>query len=65
MLFYRAILVMGPIASEGGMLLIPFQTALLAHFALGERLSATQWLAGGILIAGCALLLRARFAARE
>ena len=65
MLFYRAILVMGPIASEGGMLLIPFQTALLAHFALGERLSATQWLAGGIMIAGCALLLRARFAARE
>lgn len=64
-LFYRAILVMGPIASEGGMLLIPFQTALLAHVFLGERLSPAQWAAGTALILGCALLLRARFAARE
>lgn len=63
-LFYRAILVMGPIASEGGMLLIPFQTAILAYFILGERLSATQWAAGAVLILGCALLLRARFSAR-
>ena len=61
---YRAIRTMGPIASEGGMLLIPFQTALLAHFLLGERLSATQWAAGAILMLGCALLLRARFTVR-
>ena len=65
MLFYHAIITMGPIASEGGMLLIPFQTAIMAHIWLGERLSATQWVAGGILILGCALLLRARFTTRE
>ena len=64
MLFYRGLLVIGPVASEGGMLLIPFQTALFAHFLLGERLSATQWAAGVILMLGCALLLRARFTAR-
>ena len=64
-LYYRAIRVMGPIASEGAMLLIPFQTAILAHFLLGERLSGTQWAAGGALILGCTLLLRARFTVRE
>ena len=64
-LFYRSILVMGPIASEGGMLLIPFQPALLAHLFLGERLSPAQWAAGAILILGCALLIRARFALRS
>ncbi len=63
--YYRAILVMGPIASEGGMLLIPFQTAILAHILLGERLAPAQWAAGGFLVLGCALLLRARFALRE
>jgi drug/metabolite transporter (DMT)-like permease len=63
-LFYRAILTMGPIASEGSMLLIPFQTALLAHFFLDERLSLTQWGAGALLIAGCMLIIRARFTAR-
>lgn len=62
--YYRAILVMGPIASEGGMLLIPFQTAVMAHFLLDERLAPAQWAAGGFLILGCGLLLRARFAAR-
>ena len=65
MLFYRAILTLGPIASEGSMLLIPFQTAILAHFFLGERLSATQWAAGGVMILGCALILRAKFAVRD
>ena len=64
-LFYRAILVMGPIASEGGMLLIPFQTAILAHLFLGETLSSIQWAAGVLLILGCALLIRARFSVRE
>ena len=60
--YYRAILTMGPIASEGGMLLIPFQTALMASLFLGERLAAAQWGAGSLLILGCALLIRARFA---
>ncbi len=63
-LFYRAILVMGPIASEGGMLLIPFQTAILAHIFLGERLFPIQWAAGLLLILGCALLIRAKFSVR-
>jgi drug/metabolite transporter (DMT)-like permease len=62
--YYRAIRVMGPIATEGGLLLIPFQTAILAHVLLGERLSGMQWAAGGALILGCALLLRARFNVR-
>ena len=51
--------------SEGGMLLIPFQTAVLAHFLLGERLATIQWAAGGVLILGCALLIRARFNVRR
>jgi len=59
--YYRAIQTIGPIASEGGMLLIPFQTAILAHLFLGDRLSPAQWMAGGVLILGCTLLLRARF----
>lgn len=63
--YYRAIRTMGPIASEGGMLLIPFQTAVLAHFLLGERLATIQWAAGGVLILGCALLIRARFNVRR
>ena len=62
--YYRAIRVMGPIAAEGCLLLIPFQTALLAHALLGERLAGPQWAAGAVLILGCALLLRARFAMR-
>ncbi len=63
--YYRAIRILGPIASEGSMLLIPFQTAILAHFWMGDRLSAPQWAAGGILILGCTLLLRARFSVRQ
>ena len=62
--YYRAIRVMGPIASEGCMLLIPFQTAILAHFLMGDRLSPVQWAAGAVLILGCTLLLRARFQVR-
>lgn len=63
--YYRAIRTIGPIASEGGMLLIPFQTAILAYFLLGDHLSAAQWAAGGILILGCTLLLLARFFVRN
>ena len=63
--YYRAIRILGPIASEGSMLLIPFQTAILAHVLMGDRLSATQWAAGGVLILGCTLLLRARFQVRD
>ncbi len=63
--YYRAIRTMGPIASEGGMLLIPFQTAVFAHFLLDERLAPSQWMAGAVLILGCALLIRARFNIRR
>jgi drug/metabolite transporter (DMT)-like permease len=62
--YYRAIRTMGPIATESGMLLIPFQTAVLARLFLGERLLGAQWAAGTALILGCALLLRARFRIR-
>ena len=47
--YYRAIRTIGPIASEGGMLLIPFQTAILAHFLMGDHLSAAQWASGGMV----------------
>ena len=47
------------------MLLIPVQTAILAHFWLGDRLSPAQWAAGGGLCRGCALLLHARFRVRD
>lgn len=60
-LYYRAIRVIGPIASEGGMLLIPFQTALMAHLLFGEHLRPVQWAAGLLLLLGCALLLTARY----
>ena len=63
--YYRAIRTIGPIASEGAMLLIPFQTAILAHFLMHDRLSPAQWGAGVFLVLGCAALLRARFTVRE
>ena len=62
--YYRAIRILGPIASEGSLLLIPFQTAVLAHFWLGDRLGPAQWAAGVVLVVGCTLLLRARFNVR-
>ena len=63
-LYYRAIRVMGPIAAESGLLLIPFQTAVLAFFLLGERMAGGQWAAGLFLVVGCAVILRARFQMR-
>lgn len=63
--YYRAIQTLGPIASEGSLLLIPFQTAILAHVFLGERLTPTQWAAGATLILGCVLILRAKFTVRD
>ena len=63
-LFYRAIHTLGPVASEGSLLLIPFTTAVLAYFLLDERLGRLQWLGGVILVAGCFLLLRATLRAR-
>ncbi|HSA19568.1 MAG TPA: DMT family transporter [Kiritimatiellia bacterium] len=63
-LFYRAIHTIGPVASEGSLLLIPFVTAVLAHFLLDERLGRLQWIGGVILVGGCFVLLRANLRAR-
>ncbi|MBU1692599.1 MAG: DMT family transporter [Verrucomicrobia bacterium] len=63
-LFYRAIHALGPVASEGSLLLIPFTTAVLAYFILDERLGRLQWLGGVILVAGCFLLLLAKLRTR-
>lgn len=63
-LFYRAIHALGPVASEGALLLIPFTTAVLAGFFLNERLSRLQWLGGLILVLGCVLLLAATLRTR-
>jgi drug/metabolite transporter (DMT)-like permease len=59
-LFYRAIHELGPIVSEGGLLLIPFVTVLGAGLFLGERMGALQWGGGIALVAGSLCLLLAR-----
>ena len=66
-LFYRAIHALGPIASEGSLLLIPFATSVLAFFTLGERLGRLQWIGGLVLVFGCLFLILAktRFERRE
>lgn len=64
-LYYRAIHAIGPVASEGSLLLIPFTTALLAFFTLGEQLTRLQWLGGLVLTVGCAVLLVAGWRARS
>lgn len=66
-LFYRAIHALGPITSEGSLLLIPFATAVFAFFTLGERLDRLQWIGGSVLVFGCLFLILAktRFARRE
>ena len=56
-LFYRAIHTIGPIASEGSLMLIPFITAVLASLLLHEHLARLQWIGGFALVLGCLLLL--------
>lgn len=58
--FFRAIHRIGPIISEGSLLLLPFLTALLAFFTLHERMSRAEWIGGMILVASCAALLFSR-----
>jgi len=58
--FFRAIHRIGPIISEGSLLLLPFLTALLAFFTLHERMSRAEWIGGVILVASCAVLLLSR-----
>ena len=64
-LVYRAMIDLGPITSDASMLLVPFVTALLAHVCLDEVLKPWQWAAGVVLMAGCALLIAARFHAHH
>jgi drug/metabolite transporter (DMT)-like permease len=59
-LFYRAIHALGPIASEGSLLLIPFVTSVLAFFTLDERLGCLQWAGGLVLVFGCLFLVLAK-----
>lgn len=59
-LFYRAIHTLGPIASEGSLLFIPFATAILAHGLLGERMGRLQWIGGLVLVASCLFLVAAK-----
>jgi len=59
-LFYSAIHALGPITSEGCLLLIPFATALFARPTLGEHLSPSQWTGGLVLILGCLALILAK-----
>lgn len=55
--YYRSIHTLGPIASEGGLLLIPFVTVLLSLVTLHERLNAAQWIGGLVLVAGSLFLV--------
>ena len=67
-LFYRAIHTLGPIASEGSLLFIPFATALLAGALLGERMGKLQWIGGLVLVTSCLFLIAAKaqtYAARR
>jgi drug/metabolite transporter (DMT)-like permease len=61
-LYYQVIHHLGPIVGEGGLALLPFLTALLAHAILGERLLRGQWIGGILLVASslCLLLAKAR-----
>jgi drug/metabolite transporter (DMT)-like permease len=58
--FYQAIHTLGPITSEGGLLLIPFITAVLAYAFIGEHLTSIQWMGGLVLILGSCFLLLAK-----
>jgi len=60
-LFFFSIHRLGPITSEGSLMVLPFLTALLASRTLGERMDTLQWIGGLVLVSGCALLLVAKF----
>lgn len=60
-LMYFAMHILGPVTTDASMLLVPFLTALAAHLWAGETLRPLQWVAGLVLLLGCALLIAARF----
>ncbi|MBN1268751.1 MAG: DMT family transporter [Kiritimatiellae bacterium] len=57
---YRAIRDLGPIITEGGLLLNPFVTSLGAFIFLGERMGGIEWVGGVLLVLGSFLLLAAK-----
>ena len=61
-LSYVCIQTIGPIVSEGSYNVIPFTSAAIAWWWLGESLTPLQWSAGCAIIAGslCLLIVRAR-----
>ncbi|MBT3374855.1 MAG: DMT family transporter [Lentisphaerae bacterium] len=60
-LLYRAIHILGPVATEGGLAVLPFATALAAVLFLHEKLAALQWLGGVLLVVSCACLISTRY----
>lgn len=63
-LFYQGIRALGPVVAEGSLSLIPFVTALAARLVLHERLTASQWLGGLLLVCAVFCLLGARLRPR-
>lgn len=64
-LFYQAVRALGPIVSEGSLALIPFVTALLAGWLMGEHLGPLQWAGGILLVTASLFLLTTKRAAAE
>ena len=60
-LLYRAIHVLGPVATEGGLAVLPFATALTAFLFLHEKLAALQWFGGILLAVSCVCLISTRY----
>jgi drug/metabolite transporter (DMT)-like permease len=58
--YYASIKRIGMARSANLALIQPFATALASYFIFGEILTATQWIFGTILLAGCALIISIR-----
>ncbi len=59
-LLYRAIVAVGPILAEAGLLFIPFVTLIGAHLVLGEAMNGVQWCGGLLLVLGSLALIVAK-----
>jgi drug/metabolite transporter (DMT)-like permease len=56
--YYASIAHLGVAVSAGVILLQPFATGAASYVLFGERLTAAQWVSGGIAIVGAVLMLR-------
>lgn len=56
-LLYRAIHILGPVMTQSAFSVMPFTSALIAYFVLGEILTPLQWLGGLLVVACCGLML--------